>query len=102
MIIKIRDYIWDVLMSKHPEGCVIPDHLLIIKAFLFPIRFLRYILSVNHGYDFISDIWNIHGIKFTGDALRSIAKSQGDVFKVSSKYGCIIITKYINKQDGPR
>lgn len=85
MIKEIRDHIWDIFVSRVPEGCIIPKPLLVIKSILFPIGFLRYILSINHGYDWRSDIWNINGVKYTGKALRSIANSQGEIFRVIKK-----------------
>lgn len=80
---NMRESIWMWVSRNHPEGMVLTKWLYLIKAILFPLKFFYWKMSKAHGYQWETDTWNIEGVRYTGDALKAIAKAQGETYRIT-------------------
>jgi len=53
-----------------------------MRAILFPLDFFFWRMSQTRGYQYESDTWMIEGVRYSGDALRWLAKAQGETYRV--------------------
>lgn len=90
---NIRNKIWLVVTRKHHEGMILPLWLLIIRAILFPLDFFYWKYSLTSGYQWQTDTWKIHGVRYSGSALIHLAESQGEVFKITRKNGFVTLER---------
>jgi hypothetical protein len=79
----MRYSIWKFACRSVPEGTILPNWLIALRAMLFPLDLFYWKMSKSRGYDFRTDTWVIHGIRFSGSAMMSIAKAEGQVFKIT-------------------
>jgi hypothetical protein len=77
----MRNYIWKIATSKHPEGMILPWYLLAVRAILYPLDFFYWRMSRTTGYDPMCDVWKIEGVSYTGAAMRALAESDGEIYK---------------------
>lgn len=78
----IREKIWRWFTAKHPEGMMLSKYLLIIRAILFPLDFFYWLMSESRGYQPMSDEWIINGVRYSGEAMRMLARSNGEVYRI--------------------
>ncbi len=78
----MRNTIWVAAIKRHPAGAKLPRHLLALRFCLFPLDFLRWRLAEKIGYDPFSDTWAIHGIRYSGEALRHLANANGEIYRI--------------------
>lgn len=50
-------------------------------------------MGKTRGYQYESDTWDIEGIKYTGAALRALAESQGEIYKITRTGDCITLER---------
>ena len=79
----MRDKLWKLVTARHPEAMILPKWLLVIRAILYPLDFFFWKMSNSRGYQWQSNTWNIHGVKYTDEALRDLAKSQGETYRIT-------------------
>ena len=89
----MRKFIWKLATKNHPEGCILPPHLLMLRSILYPLDWFYWHMSKTRGYQFESDTWNIEGIKYTGDALRALANAQGEIYKITRTGDCVTLER---------
>jgi|GEM_PF-6680089 len=90
---KIRERLWEIIVAKHPEGVILPWWLMAVKAVLYPMDFIYWKLSRSRGYQFETDIWKIEGMCFTGGAMRALARSQGEIYKITRIGECVTLER---------
>lgn len=79
----MRDKFWRFAVRNHPEGEILTWWLMTLRTILFPLDTFYWRYGSKNGYDLRRNEWNIHGIKYTDEALRALSKSQGEVFKIT-------------------
>lgn len=89
----MRDKLWKLATAKHPEGRILPLWLLVIRASLYPLDFFYWKVSENRGYQWQSNTWNIHGVKYSDEALRALAEAQGETYRVSRTGECVTLER---------
>ncbi len=89
----MRKFIWNKATDKHPEGCVLTRPLLILKAILYPLEWFYWHMGKARGYQYESDTWDIEGIKYTGKAMRLLANSQGETYRITRVGYCITLER---------
>ena len=94
--VDMRDQIWDWLRAKHPEGMLLTRWLLIVRAILYPLDFFYWRMSLNRGYHLESDTWTIYGVRYSGNALRQLAKAQGETYRVSREGETVTLERVHN------
>ena len=50
-------------------------------------------MGKTRGYQYESDTWSIEGVKYTGAALRSLAKAQGETYKITRTGDCVTLER---------
>ncbi len=70
----IRLKIWAFLCRNQPEGRQLPTWLLIIKAVLWPLRYITYSTYRGYGYAWYSDTWRINGVVYSGYIFESLRR----------------------------
>lgn len=88
---SIRYRGWNLLRKNVPEGSLLPGWLICIRAVLFPIDFIYYKINTSIGYQFQHDIWIIEGIKYSGEAMRALALSAGEVYRITNINGVVCL-----------
>ena len=81
----MRERLFRWLASSHPEGQVLTRPLMLTRVALFPIKWLVW---RSEPYDFQTDVWTIHGQKFSGEMLYMLAKSAGARVEIRQQNGC--------------
>ena len=79
----MRDKVWNVVRSNVPEGRILPWWALTVRAALYPLEFFYWRMSQRTGYQWQNDTWLINGVTYSGEALRLIAKAQGETYRVT-------------------
>lgn len=78
----MRRAIWKWLLIRHPEGIVLPRWLLIARVVLYPLDFFYWRMSQTRGYQWQTDTWLIEGVAYSAQALRWMAKAQGEIYRI--------------------
>lgn len=89
----MRDQLWKLATSKHPEGMIFPQWLIVIRAILYPLDSFYYKMSENRGYQWKSNTWNIHGVRYTDEALRTLAEAQGETYRITRTGDCVTLER---------
>jgi hypothetical protein len=77
----------------HPEDMIFPQWLIVIRAILYPLDSFYYKMSENRGYQWKSNTWNIHGVRYTDEALRALAEAQGETYRITRTGDCITLER---------
>lgn len=78
----MKERIWVYLvydLFKHTPGEKLKFYLFIIRIILYPLWTLTYYLRIREGYDPISDIYTIQGVKITSAFIESLRKDQSGI-----------------------
>lgn len=78
----MRERIWRFVGRFLKEGCLLPWWAIAIRFVLFPLDSFYWSFSCRTGYQPWKDEWMIHGIKFSGGALRMLGKCDGGIYKI--------------------
>ncbi len=79
----MRDQFWKLVTAKHPEGMILPRWLIVVRAILYPLDTFYWRYGSKHGYNPQYDEWRIHGVRYTGAALRALAEAQGETYRIT-------------------
>ena len=97
----MRNTIWNAVRSNVPEGMILPWWALAARAVLFPLDFLFWRMSQTRGYQWQNDTWLIGGVTYSADALRRLAKAQGETYRVTRTGETVTIERVHNaKSEG--
>ncbi|MDD5151463.1 MAG: hypothetical protein PHC28_13475 [Flavobacterium sp.] len=89
---RYKIFRWFKSKSKVEHGEIVPTWLFFIKIILFPEQFLYYYIGKHTGYDFNTDTWNIHGIRYSDELLGDLGMLYNGLFTVVKREnGCITI-----------
>lgn len=94
----MRDSIWRWFRHFYVEGELLPPWMVIIRAALFPLDTLYWKLSKARGYQLESDTWLIHGVRYSDEALRLLARSVGEIYRIERTAD--VVTLYRIKHGG--
>jgi len=83
----LRNKIWHFALRNHLEGSRLSQPLLALRAVLFPLDFL----CAHRSYDPRTDVWNIHGVKYSGAALRMLAEADNVIYKIKREDSVITL-----------
>ena len=89
----MREKIWSFARRNHPEGVFLSRPLMVLRALLFPLDFVRWWAWQSSGYDPTMDVWIIDGVKYSGEMLRLLSKSSGDLYRFHRQGDVILIQK---------
>lgn len=89
----MRNWIWRTVSKAHPEGQALTLPLIVLRAMLYPLDFSYWRMSENRGYCWRSNTWNIHGVRYTDGALKALAESQGQTFRVTRAGECVTLER---------
>ena len=89
----MRKFIWELAVRKHPKGRLLIKPLLVLRSILFPLQSFYWQMHKTRGYQWESDTWEIEGIRYTGAALRALAESQGETYKITRTGGCVNVER---------
>ena len=89
----MRDSLWKLAVSRHPEGMILPRWLLAIRAVLYPLDSFYWLMSKSRGYQWESDTWIVEGVRYTGAALRALANAQGETYRITRTGECVTIER---------
>ena len=87
----MRERIWEWVLRNHPEGTYLERRHLIIRWLLFPLDTFYY-FKQNQVYDVRTDVWTIHGVKYTGHMMRVLTKADG-VYRFKYENNTVSITR---------
>lgn len=92
MFKAFRLRLWSFFLRWHTVGTLLPWWLVAIRAVLFPLSFFYWRLSKHNGYQYETDSWLIHGVRYSGDFFRTFSLPSGDrVFRFARENETIII-----------
>lgn len=92
----MRNTIWTWFRQKLPEGMILPWWALMVRAVLFPLDFFYWRMSKARGYQWQSDTWIIEGVTYSGEALRRLAKAQGEIYRVTRLGETVVLERVRN------
>ncbi len=87
----MKKYIWKLCTRAWPEGQILPFWALVVRAILYPLNTFYWQMSKSRGYDWLTNNWNVDGVKWSGVALRHMASAQGVIFKITTTNGITTI-----------
>lgn len=94
----MREAIWNWVRSGIPEGTILPWWALTVRAVLYPLDFLYWRMSKNRGYQYERDCWLIDGVTYSGEALRWLAKAQGETYRVTRTGETVTLERVSNAE----
>jgi hypothetical protein len=94
----MRKIIWKTVRLNVPEGSILPWWALVIRVILYPIDFIYWRMSQTNGYQFINDTWLIDGVTYSGEALRMLAESQGETYRIARDGNVVILERVPNNE----
>lgn len=90
---KLKLWFWFKGKSGISEGAVLSWWAVAVWAILFPIEYLRRMVVIDPAYDIYTGTWDLHGAKYTDEALRALSESCGEVFIVSRHGSAVTLKK---------
>jgi len=89
----MRNFIWRWLTSRQEPGALLGRKMLIARAVLYPLDTFYWRMNRTRGYQWQSDTWIIEGVRYTGKALRDLARSQGETYRIERVNDYIVLKK---------
>jgi hypothetical protein len=74
-------------------GDFLPRWARVLRAILFPLDPLFWVMSRTRGYQWDQDVWIIEGVKYSGPSMRLLAEAQGEIFRAIRSGNVIHITR---------
>lgn len=90
----MRNRIWSWITASLPSGMILPWWALTIRAILFPLDAFYWYMSKTRGYQWVEDTWLIEGVRYDASALRQMAKSDGETYRIT-RSGDMVILKLV-------
>ena len=91
----MRSKIWQWVRRNIEVGRVLPVWAVLVRAVLFPVDTLYWLLSRQRGYDLMTDTWNIYGVRYAGTAFLMLARTKGEFYQIA-RQGDVVIFKRID------
>lgn len=79
----LRHKLWRWTRSRIPEGSRLPLWAMAIRVALFPLDSFYWHMGRSKGFQLDRDIWLIDGITYSAGALRLLAESDGETYRVT-------------------
>lgn len=95
----MRNVIWNAVRSRVPEGMILPWWAMALRTILYPLDTLYWKMSETRGYQWQSDTWIIGGVTYSGDALRMLAKAQGETYRITRSGNVVTLEKVSGKSE---
>ena len=89
----MREQLWKWATAKRPEGMILTRWLLVVRAILYPLETFYWCYGSKNGYSPEYDEWRINGVRYTGSALRALAKAQGEVYRITRIGECVTLER---------
>lgn len=89
----MKQKLWRFLTKNIPEGSYLPKWAMITRFVLFPIDSFYWIHSKQCGYDFYTDTWRIGCVRYSAGSLETLAKSQGETYKITRQGDTVILKR---------
>ncbi len=97
----MRDAIWNWARRGVPEGRILSGWLLALRAALYPLEFLRWRISRSHGWQYESDTYIFDGVRFSSQAMRLLARGDGEVYRITRRGEVVTLERVHNAQGSP-
>lgn len=94
----MKKAIWNWTRRNLPEGMILPRWMVIVRAVLYPLDFLFWRMSKTRGYQWERDCWVIEGVTYSGEALRWLAKAQGETYRVTRTGDTVTLERVPNTE----
>lgn len=98
----MRNTIWRFVRSRLPEGMILPWWALTIRAVLFPLEFFYWRMRKRTGYRWEDDTWLINGVRYSGEAMRWLAKAKGETYRIERTGDTVTMTRVLNAEVNSR
>lgn len=85
----MRNKLWKLAVGKHPEAEILTRWLIVVRALLYPMDTFYWKMSEGRGYQWRTRTWIIHGVHYHDDALRALAKAQGETYRITRTGKCV-------------
>lgn len=69
-------------VGKIDQGQMLPRWLIFIRYIFFPLDSFYWSYSGRNGYQVLDDSWIIHGVKYSDQAMRALADSKGEIYRI--------------------
>jgi len=89
----MRNKLWKWATANHPEGVILTRWLIVVRAILYPLDTFYWIYGSRNGYSPQYDEWHIHGIRYTGAAMRALAEAQGETYRITRSGDCVSLER---------
>ncbi|MCA9340430.1 MAG: hypothetical protein KDA17_05940 [Candidatus Saccharibacteria bacterium] len=89
----MRNWIWKRATANYPEGQILNKPLIILRWILFPVDSLFWRMNEHRGYHWPSNTWTIFGVRYSDKALRMLADSGGETYKIKREGDCVILER---------
>jgi len=90
---KLRDKLWELARRNHPEGELFSRPLLALRWLLYPLSTFYWRMSLNNGYQYDSDVWVIHGVKYSDMFFADLSRSAGGTYTITNTNGVIHVRR---------
>ena len=102
--VSLRKHFWWWFVFefiKYPEGRILNKPLKLLHIVLFPLKSIYYSMQKNDGFQWESNIWIIHGIRYSDILFKHFAVGDDESFSIVRREtnGAPIITIIKNKQN---
>ena len=89
----MRKKLWELATKNHPEGTLLPRHLLFVRAILYPLDYIYFKIGQSRGYQWDTDTWRIEGLSYTGSAMRALANANGETYRINRTGDIVTLEK---------
>lgn len=98
----IRKKIWFNAIKNLPQGCFFSGWAIALRLVLFPVDTVS-TLAYERGYDIFTNVWHVHGAKFSEQAMLMMSASVGEGawYKFTkNEHGIVIV--HTEKREGDK
>lgn len=92
----MRDVIWGWVRRGITEGMMLPWWALVVRVLLHPLDFIFWRMSQTRGYQPHNDTWLISGVVYSDLMMHLLAKSQGEIYRVTRQGNTVTLEKVTN------
>jgi hypothetical protein len=98
MNLRLKFWHWILATINYPEAKILNLPLRILWVFFFPIKTITYHTYKSHGFDWKSQTWNIHGIKYSDSLFRNLGIAKlNEPFMIIQKEDGLITIKHLEE-----
>lgn len=98
----VRKRIWFNAVKNLPQGCFFPRWAIALRLALFPVDTVS-TLAYKRGYDIFTNVWHVHGARFSEQAMLIMSASigEGAWYKFTKNEDGIVIV-HTEKREGDK